>query len=164
MEKSIDCTAVALQLSFAFAARGAAADGVVVSTHRIAILLALVAGSTCVVAAPGPGACGDQSKVPAAERVKNTAHWTTASEEENFGYDVYRGDSENGPFVKLTKQPILGNGTTLETHKYEYADDAIDPCRDYWYYVESIATDGAREKFTPVFHVPAKRHAGGNPQ
>jgi chitodextrinase len=132
-----------------------------VSTPRIAIFLALVVGSACAVGAPDSGACGDQSKVSAADRVKNTAHWTTASEEENFGYDVYRGDSESGPFVKLTKQPILGNGTTLETHKYEYADDAIDPCRDYWYYVESIGTDGTREKFTPVFHVPPKRHAEG---
>lgn len=123
------------------------------------LALALLAGSAGAAGAPATGACGDQSKVPAAERVKNTAHWTTASEEENFGYDVYRGDSESGPFVKLTKQPILGNGTTPETHKYEYADDAIDPCKDYWYYVESIATDGAREKFTPIFHVPAKRHA-----
>jgi len=110
-----------------------------------------------------PGKCGDQSKLAADQRVKNTAHWTTASEEENFGYDVYRGDVEKGPFVKLTKQPILGNGTTSETHKYEFADDAIDPCKDYWYYVESIATNGAREKFTPVFHVPAKRHAESAP-
>jgi len=135
-------------------------------THRIAgfFALAMLAGSACAAGAPTTGACGDQSKVPAAERVKNTAHWTTASEEENFGYDVYRGDREEGPFVKLTKQPILGNGTTPETHKYEYADDAIDPCKDYWYYVESISTDGAREKFTPVFHVPAKRHAEGASQ
>jgi hypothetical protein len=129
--------------------------------HSIAGIFALAAfaGSACAAGTATPGACGDQSKTPAAERVKNTAHWTTASEEENFGYDVYRGDSEKGPFVKLTKQPILGNGTTPETHKYEYADETIDPCKDYWYYVESIATDGAREKFTPVFHVPAKRQA-----
>lgn len=130
-------------------------------SNRIAIFFVLLAGSASAAGAPGPGACGDQSKVPAAERVKNTAHWTTASEEENFGYDVYRGDAESGPFVKLTKQPILGNGTTLDTHKYEYPDDTIDPCKDYWYYVESISTDGSREKFTPVFHVPAKRHSEG---
>ncbi|MGH8040969.1 MAG: hypothetical protein ACREPN_02870 [Rudaea sp.] len=112
-------------------------------------------------AAPPPsmGACGSQANIPAAQRVRNTAHWTTASEEENFGYDVYRAESEKGPFVKLTKQPILGNGTTLETHKYEFVDDMIDPCKAYWYYVESIASNGSREKFTPVFHVPAKRHS-----
>jgi len=126
---------------------------------RIALLGTLVLSIN--VAAWADTGCGDQSKVPAAERIKNTARWTTASEEENFGYDVYRGLSEQGPFVKLTKQPILGNGTTLETHKYEYADDSIDPCKDYWYYVESISTNGSREKFTPVFHVPAKRHADG---
>ena len=120
--------------------------------------LLVVTGTACAAGAPKP-ACGDQSKVPAAERVKNTAHWTTASEEDNFGYDVFRGNVEKGPFVKLTKQPILGNGTTAETHKYEFADDTIDPCKDYWYYVESIATNGSREKFTPAFHVPAKVHA-----
>jgi len=132
---------------------------------RLVVFVALVvltslAGAGETVPA---GKCGDQSKVSAAERVKNTAHWTTASEEENFGYDVYRGDSEKGPFVKLTKQPILGNGMTPETHKYEFADDTIDPCKDYWYYVESISTNGSREKFTPVFHVPAKRHAESAP-
>jgi hypothetical protein len=129
----------------------------------VCLVLAAFAGAVCAGEAIPPGKCGDQSKLPAAERVKNTAHWTTASEEENFGYDVYRGDVEKGPFTKLTKQPILGNGTTLETHKYEFADDTIDPCKDYWYYVESIATNGSREKFTPVFHVPAKRHADNAP-
>jgi hypothetical protein len=115
-------------------------------------------GVVPVAAATPAGACGSQDKIPAAQRLSNTAHWTTASEEENFGYDVYRGDAENGPFVKLTRQPILGNGTTEETHQYKYVDAGIDPCKDYWYYVESIATDGTREKFTPVFHAPAKRH------
>ena len=131
--------------------------------HTWSLFALLLAASSAYAGAVTPTGCGDQSKVPAAERVKNTAHWTTASEEENFGYDVYRGDSENGPFVKLTQQPILGNGTTLDTHKYEFSDDTIDPCKDYWYYVESISTNGAREKFTPVFHVPAKRHPAAAP-
>lgn len=124
------------------------------------LLVCFVAFSTPAwAAAPAAGGCGTQAKVPAAQRVTNTAHWTTASEEENFGYDVYRGSSEKGPFAKLTRQPILGHGTTDETHNYSFIDDAIDPCKDYWYYVESIGTDGTREKFTPIFHAPAKRHA-----
>ncbi len=105
------------------------------------------------------GGCGSQASVPADKRVANNVHWTTASEEENFGYDVFRSSvGEKGPFDKLTTQPILGNGTTDETHEYKYNDDAIDPCKDYWYYVESITTSGVREKFTPVFRAPAKRH------
>jgi len=114
----------------------------------------LAAGSAVAAGAAG---CGDQSKVPAAERVTNTARWTTASENETFGYDVYRGDSEDGKFVRVSKKPILGHGTTSETNKYEFVDDTIDPCKDYWYYVEEITTSGERVKFTSVFKAKAKR-------
>jgi hypothetical protein len=111
-------------------------------------------------AAPVPeGACGDQGAVAKDQRLTNTPRWTTASEVENFGYDVFRGDAEQGPFTKLTESPIAGAGTTDETKKYEFRDDTIDPCKDYWYYVESISTTGVREKFTPVFKAPAKRRA-----
>ncbi|MFO1506964.1 MAG: hypothetical protein U1F23_07765 [Lysobacterales bacterium] len=106
---------------------------------------------------PPEGDCGDQSKLPADQRVANTAHWTTASEQDSFGYDIYRGESEKGPFTKINKEPVPGAGTTDETHKYQYRDDTIDPCKDYWYYIESISTKGEREKFTPVFHAVAKR-------
>ncbi|HMM67254.1 MAG TPA: hypothetical protein PKC03_09955 [Dokdonella sp.] len=106
---------------------------------------------------PPEGTCGDQSALPAEERIANTPKWSLASEQDNFGFDVYRGDSENGEFVKLNKDPILGAGTTDETQKYEYRDDSIDPCMDYWYYVESISTSGVREKMTPTFKARAKR-------
>ena len=123
-------------------------------------------------AAPAPGTamapkevpegdCGDQSKVPADQRVANTARWSTASEQDSFAFDVFRGDTEKGEFTKLTATPISGAGTSDETHKYEYRDDTIDPCKEYWYYVESVSTKGAHEKFTPVFHAPAKRRPRG---
>lgn len=103
------------------------------------------------------GTCGDQSAVPVEERLANTPKWTLASEQDNFGFEVYRGDLEEGPFTKLNKDPILGAGTTDETQKYQFRDDTIDPCKDYWYYIESISTSGTREKFTPTFKAPAKR-------
>jgi hypothetical protein len=105
------------------------------------------------------GTCGDQGAIAKEQRLANTPRWTTASEVDNFGYDVFRGDLEDGPFTKLNPDPILGAGTTDETKNYEYRDDTIDPCREYWYYVESIDTKGAREKFTPVFKAGAKRRA-----
>lgn len=108
------------------------------------------------------GTCGDQSGLAPDQRVANTVRWTTASEQDNFGFDVYRGDSEHGDFTKLTKDPILGAGTSDETHKYEYRDDSIDPCTAYWYYVEGISTNGTREKFTPTFRAPPKRRAAGS--
>jgi hypothetical protein len=108
------------------------------------------------------GECGDQGKLAPDRRLANTARWTTASEQDNFGFDVYRGDSEKGEFTKLTRDPIVGAGTSDETHKYEYRDDSIDPCKEYWYYVEGITTSGAREKFTPTFRAPPKRREVGS--
>ena len=130
----------------------------------LALLATLLLGSAAYAAAPvAAGACGSQAKVPADQRVTNTARWTTASEENTFGYDVYRGDSEDGKFVRITKKPVLGNGTTSETHQYEFIDDAIDPCKEYWYYVEEMTTSGERSKFTTVFKAKAKRNPDGTP-
>ncbi len=89
--------------------------------------------------------------------IKNTIRWATASEVENFGYDVYRGESEEGPFVRLTAKPVAGAGTSDEPHKYAYVDRDIDPTKDYWYYVESISYSGVRERFTPVQKAKAKQ-------
>lgn len=89
--------------------------------------------------------------------IKNTIRWSTASEVENFGYDVYRGEAEEGPFVRLTAKPIPGAGTSDEPHKYSYVDKDIDPTKDYWYYVESVSYSGVRERFTPVQKAKAKQ-------
>ena len=113
-------------------------------------------------APPPEGDCGDQSSVAADQRVANTARWSTASEQDSFAFDVYRGDTEKGTFAKLTSNPIPAAGTSDETHKYEYRDDTIDPCKDYYYYVESISTSGTHEKFTPTFHASAKRRPRGS--
>jgi pyruvate/2-oxoglutarate dehydrogenase complex dihydrolipoamide acyltransferase (E2) component len=106
------------------------------------------------------GQCGDQSTAPAEQRIANTPKWSTASEQDVFGFDVYRGESEDGPFERVTKESIQGAGTSDEPHSYSFRDDSIDPCKDYWYYVEVSYTSGEpREKFTPIFRAPAKRRA-----
>ena len=117
---------------------------------------------TATVKAP-EGTCGDQSALPADQRLANTPKWTLASEQDNFGFDVFRGDSEEGEFTKLNKEPILGAGTTDASSRYSWRDDSIDPCKDYWYYVESISTSGVREKMTPTFKAPAKRSPKAEP-
>lgn len=114
--------------------------------------------------APAPSGTPEMAAVPkdakpmeATVEIKNTIRWSTASEVENFGYDVYRGEAEDGPFVRLTAQPIPGAGTSDEPHKYSYADKDIDPTKDYWYYVESVSYSGVRERFTPVQKAKAKQ-------
>jgi hypothetical protein len=86
----------------------------------------------------------------------NTIRWKTASEVENFGYDVYRAEDEQGPFVRITDLPIPGYGTTDVPQSYEYSDEAISPNQAYYYYVESISMGGKRDRFTPVYRSQPK--------
>lgn len=105
------------------------------------------------VAAPAPA---PDSSAAAPAPYKNTIRWTTASEVDSFGFDVFRGESAEGPFVRLNAKPIAGAGTSDESHSYAWVDDTIDPAKEYYYYVESISIDGVREKFTPVSRARAK--------
>jgi len=109
------------------------------------------------VPAVSPAPVGSPSPGPPA----NTLKWSTASEVENFGYDVYRADAEDGPWVRINTKPIAGAGTLDEPSYYQYVDTDIDPSKPYFYYVESISLKGVREKFTPVIKAPAKRPAPG---
>jgi hypothetical protein len=98
----------------------------------------------------------------AAPALSNTIKWSTASEVENFGYDVFRGDKEEGPFTRLNAKTIAGAGTVDEPRQYQYVDATIEVGKAYWYYVESISLSGTREKFTPVFQSKPK-NADGTP-
>lgn len=83
--------------------------------------------------------------------ISNSLKWVTASEVNNFGFDVFRGDFEEGPFTRINKDTIPGAGNSDTPNQYKYVDDSIEEGKAYWYYVESISMAGVREKFTPTF-------------
>ncbi|MEM6454910.1 MAG: hypothetical protein AAF772_07425 [Acidobacteriota bacterium] len=114
-------------------------------------LTALLLGGA--VASTADEAAKDDDAPPA---LSNTLRWATASEVDNFGYDVYRGEAEDGPFERVTETPVRGAGTTDEPQHYVFTDDTIAPETVYWYYVESISLTGHRERFTPIFAAKAK--------
>lgn len=87
---------------------------------------------------------------------RNTISWTTATEQDNFGFDIYRAPRADGPFARLNEEPVEGAGTTDEPQSYSWVDDTIDPHETYYYYVESISMSGDRERFTPIGEAPPK--------
>jgi hypothetical protein len=93
---------------------------------------------------------------PRPEWLRNRIRWSTASEVDNFGYDIFRGLAKEGPFEKVNAKPVLGKGTTDEPQAYEYYDASIEQGVAYWYYVESISIQGEREIFTPIFQAKPK--------
>ncbi len=88
--------------------------------------------------------------------ISNKIKWETASELNNFGFDVLRGDGEEGPFTKVNENMIPGAGSIDTPRHYEFIDDTIEAEKVYWYYVESISMSGERQKFTPTFQSRAK--------
>ncbi len=114
--------------------------------------LACATTQTAQVAPPAPTTPPEEASPAEAEEktYSNTIKWTTASELDNFGFDVFRGDSAEGPFERMNAETIEGAGTSDEPNNYRFTDDTIDPYRAYYYYVESISMNGEREKFTPV--------------
>jgi hypothetical protein len=96
----------------------------------------------------------EKPAAPAADKIKKTLRWQT-SDIDSRGYDVYRADSESGPFVKLTARPIDGH-VRGPKGEFAYVDETIEPGKVYWYYVEVIDVLGERRKFTPLMKAPAK--------
>jgi hypothetical protein len=109
---------------------------------------------------PQAGAKESDGSTAAPEPLANRLKWSTASEVDNFGFDIYRSISEDGPFDRITRQPIPGAGTVDEPQFYEFVDDTIEPGMDYYYYIESISVDGVRERFSPIIRAPAKSLPG----
>ncbi len=74
--------------------------------------------------------------------VQNKVHldWTTASETNNYGFEVQR--SINGTdFTRVAF--VAGNGTTVDIHTYKHVDQPGSG--DFWYRLKQIDTDGAYE-------------------
>ena len=80
----------------------------------------------------------------------NVIRWVSQGEEDIFAYDLYRGDSAEGPFVRVNARSIAGGGTTDVPRRYQFEDDSLDPDKVYWYYVESVSLTGERKAITPV--------------
>jgi hypothetical protein len=107
------------------------------------------------VLSPAPPAAVQPAPSAPAEAPSNTLRWKT-NDVSNFGYDIYRAESEAGPFVKINARPVPGTLKPGKVQTFEYEDRAIDPRKDYWYYVESISLTGERLQFTPTLKAPAK--------
>ena len=79
--------------------------------------------------------------------------WSTASEVNNYGFDVERRD---GPAAVWTKVGfVAGSGTTIEAHSYSFADAAV-VSGQFAYRLKQIDLDGTVHFSDPIMvDVPA---------
>jgi hypothetical protein len=95
--------------------------------------------------------------------------WKTQSEENNAGWNIYRGETETA-FQAETAQIvnfeiIPGAGTSTEPTTYEYSDVfPVQPESSYYYWLESVDYSGTTHLYGPVtLEVPEDDIPGDTP-
>jgi hypothetical protein len=68
--------------------------------------------------------------------------WSTESEVDTAGFDVYRATNEEGPYEKVTEKLILSSGDPFTGGNYDFRDMTIEPGVTYFYQLEELETTG----------------------
>ncbi len=82
-----------------------------------------------------------------------TLNWTTQSETNNTGWNIYRGTSQNmGQTILVNAGGLIpGQGTTPEPTDYVYTDhNGVVENTTYYYWLESVDNGGETEMFGPI--------------
>jgi len=77
--------------------------------------------------------------------------WTTQSESDNMGWNIYRSQTEMSAAILINASLITGAGTTTEPTNYEFYDEEeLVVNNTYWYWLESVSFSGETEIYSPI--------------
>ncbi|MDO9576938.1 MAG: T9SS type A sorting domain-containing protein [Candidatus Cloacimonadales bacterium] len=82
-------------------------------------------------------------------------HWTTQSETDNLGWNIYRSLSETGyednDYTQNNSDVIAGMGISTQPTDYTFVDEySVIEGLTYWYWLESESTTNELELFGPI--------------
>ncbi|MBN1542820.1 DUF11 domain-containing protein [candidate division KSB1 bacterium] len=70
-------------------------------------------------------------------------HWTTESETENMGFDLYRAETAEGEYIRLNDRMISGAGNSQVSQSYSYLDNKeLVAGKTYFYKLADISFNG----------------------
>jgi len=76
--------------------------------------------------------------------------WTTESEVDVAGFNLYRSESPDGPYVKTNPALIPGASDPLLGGKYTYTDTNVVAGQTYYYKLEDVDLDGTTTLHGPI--------------
>ncbi len=82
---------------------------------------------------------------PTLEDSEVVIRWTTESELDNAGFNIYRSESRDGEFKQVNAELIQGKGTTGERSTYKWVDTSAKPDAVYFYQIEDVSFAGERQ-------------------
>jgi len=87
-------------------------------------------------------------------RGKVVLQWSTASEVDNAGFNLYRAEYENGEYVMINPSLIPAEGTSTSGATYKYVDDDVKNRDTYYYKLEDVDINGKGTLHGPVSAMP----------
>lgn len=76
--------------------------------------------------------------------------WGSSSEIDNAGFNIWRSESEDGKYIKITSTPLEAIGGSTLSAEYSYVDNTIRHGSNYYYKLEDINTSGISTFHDPV--------------
>ena len=76
--------------------------------------------------------------------------WETVSEVDTAGFVIYRSQSPDGPFSRITETPVPATGDPLVGASYQYEDRGLLWGARYYYQLEEIERGGNDTRFPEV--------------
>jgi len=76
--------------------------------------------------------------------------WTTESEVDTAGFHLYRSESPDGPFERITEELIPASPDPVLGGHYVYTDTDVVPGRVYFYQLEDVEFDGTSTRHGPI--------------
>jgi hypothetical protein len=76
--------------------------------------------------------------------------WTTATEINTAGFNLYRSDRVDGEYVKINTTLVPASPDPLRGGKYRYEDVNVEPGKTYSYKLEDVELSGATMQHGPI--------------
>ncbi len=83
----------------------------------------------------------------------NIISWTTATEMNTAGFNLYRAERADGPYAKINAELIPAASDPLGGSQYEFNDPDVTPGRMFYYQLEEVELGGKTTRHGPIIIV-----------
>lgn len=79
-------------------------------------------------------------------------HWSTETEFETAGFNIYRSDSSTGTFTQVNAQLIPAQANAASGANYTWEDTTAENGKVYYYQLEDVEYSNSRTRHEPFRH------------
>lgn len=98
---------------------------------------------------------------PAQPATPIIVNWTTKSEVNTVGFNLYRAESAGGPFVLINRELIPASNDPIAGGTYVFTDTNVVAGVTYYYQLEDVDVSGTRTRYDKLISATASAQSAG---